>query len=1185
MSSSQNQAVSTTYVHIEGTVCLSYTPDARYLYSGGADGIRCFDLSQAIDDVKTIEYHRDAVTFLDCSVSYDDYFFSFADHLASCSESGEVVLHEHSTSSSQPPQFKCLLTRSLLPSRCLRFSPNQTKLAISSDELVIKIVDVNDPLNCQLLTGHTKPVKSICWSPDSTQLISSGCEGVIRIWDLSRPVSEDQLRCTQAIEGVIPTALPEECKSLQTSWHPSGKYFIAPLRQRGIAIFGRESFESVWKQVKTVCQTDKSSKSHSKPITASAFSQNGKYLATGCEGGLLIVWDTLGWEYVTDLCPEIDIAITSIQWRPQANSIAFANFNGQVTTWQDVVPPTRVAPFLTRAPGATKAGTESPGQLDDDHPENRDDFDADLDGVYGEDWVIDNEEGFTHQDATRALNVRPSKTLKSKSSGSSLYIQLQKPFQPCSTKVIANSQTDFLLRRRYMAFNMLGIVQVLEKDDENIITVEFHDRGKRSGYHFVDRFKFNLSCMSELGVAFACGSKKSGEMVSVVRYDPFETWATDGWAGGGSEKVGIDKEASWQYELPQGESAICLACGGCAFEIEDSALEGLRGSGAVVIGTNKGYVRIFTGSGMQRYIWNLGQQIIALACNGDFVFVVHRSSICPSMHPLNYSLMDTSTFEVIQEGAMPLPNDQSVLNWIGFSEPYSIPACYDSSGVLSFLDKARRPRQGRWVPVLDTTSLKTEGQLSRIYWPVGVTSEELSCIIIKGGSTQPSFPTPLIQTVPLQMPALRLNETQGQMEECFLRESMIHSHKEDLSNPDDYASITQLSSDELELEKKVLKLIESCCKNQPNPELQKALDYSGLLKNLNTLEASIKICKFFNLSGLSDRVSKLHEAKELQGDKGELAKRASKYSHLEDYSIIAESKPDGTRQKSRKSDLEIFDRPFENNFSRSRKNGPLSRGDIFKNPSPQRRKAQVSSEAEDDLKGLEASEEASSSWINDEMTNNTLDLENHSLQSSKRPRLSEHQLNNSTDTQTRVCNSKSVAPPSGDVKKTGLFFERVDAHSCSKNSENIKIRQSTLFELTSKKPSEEKLKKRKNECRDEDIKSVDSREKIINNGLQKSKVDKSKVEASKASDETQETSESNQHETQESLTSIDFSQSLPPRIRSTFPEPMAGETDKENPEPINLIDSKSAPEGDSGTNLKSIGASKLEAFRSKKTDV
>jgi len=56
---------------------------------------------------------------------------------------------------------------------------------------------------------------------------------------------------------------------------------------------------------------------------------------------------------------------------------------------------------------------------------------------------------------------------------------------------------------------------------------------------------------------------------------------------------------------------------------------------------------------------------------------------------------------------------------------------YDSDGLLSVLDRARRPRQARWLPALDTQNLTRRENKQEDYWPVGVNDKVAHVIILK----------------------------------------------------------------------------------------------------------------------------------------------------------------------------------------------------------------------------------------------------------------------------------------------------------------------------------------------------------------------------------------------------------------------------------------------------------------------
>lgn len=95
---------------------------------------------------------------------------------------------------------------------------------------------------------------------------------------------------------------------------------------------------------------------------------------------------------------------------------------------------------------------------------------------------------------------------------------------------------------------------------------------------------------------------------------------------------------------------------------------------------------------------------------------------------------------------------------------------YDSTGLLSILDRYRRPGQARWVPLFDSSLAekdKDKGRKEITYWPVGMTDSHFTCVILKG-EKEPWFPRPLIQEVGLVMPLLNMDNEQGKREEAYV---------------------------------------------------------------------------------------------------------------------------------------------------------------------------------------------------------------------------------------------------------------------------------------------------------------------------------------------------------------------------------------------------------------------------------
>jgi chromosome transmission fidelity protein 4 len=228
-----------------------------------------------------------------------------------------------------------------------------------------------------------------------------------------------------------------------------------------------------------------------------------------------------------------------------------------------------------------------------------------------------------------------------------------------------------------------------------------------------------LTFTGEQGVVFAAASED--ESPSTVYYRPYDSWAS---------------QSDWTVSLLPGEDAVVVAAGGSAGD----------GMGSIVVATSKGFLRFFTSSGIQRYVWSLGEEVVTMAAGKEAVIIVHReggtsldgeSSGRSSSRTvltglgcqnLRYSIMDFDTFEIVQEGRIPLPR-KVTLTWLGFTAE-GAPAMYDSSGLLSILDRYRRFGQARWVPLLDSRTLQKEGRQEN-YWPVGVTDSHFTCVILK----------------------------------------------------------------------------------------------------------------------------------------------------------------------------------------------------------------------------------------------------------------------------------------------------------------------------------------------------------------------------------------------------------------------------------------------------------------------
>lgn len=148
---------------------------------------------------------------------------------------------------------------------------------------------------------------------------------------------------------------------------------------------------------------------------------------------------------------------------------------------------------------------------------------------------------------------------------------------------------------------MIGSVDVTDQDSHHVVNVEFHDKSARRGYHFQDTAKYSMASLGEQGIAYIAPAE--GSSPSTVHYRPYDSWASS---------------SEWTVTLLPGESATLVAAGGPPSTSSREAM------GSVVIGTSKGYLRFMSSSGIQRYMWRLGDELVSMVAGRETVLLAHR---------------------------------------------------------------------------------------------------------------------------------------------------------------------------------------------------------------------------------------------------------------------------------------------------------------------------------------------------------------------------------------------------------------------------------------------------------------------------------------------------------------------------------------------------------------------------------
>ncbi|RUP20388.1 hypothetical protein BC936DRAFT_139248 [Jimgerdemannia flammicorona] len=384
---------------------------------------------------------------------------------------------------------------------------------------------------------------------------------------------------------------------------------------------------------------------------------------------------------------------------------------------------------LPAAAQRSKADSRAEGPMDHDEYSDLDDFVVDDDGAG---YVAKRKD----ENKKSALLTTGTTYGLFINAGASTIV-LQPPFQSGATP----KRTD----RRYLAFNLLGIVSSIDHGTHSTVSVDFHDRGSHRNYYFTDHYNYSMAYLGERGAMYAVESSAglskgndedkngTGRNPSVLFYRPYESWTSN---------------SEWLVHLPPGEDVRAIALN------EKTA----------IAATSKDFIRFFSLSGVQTFLFAL-PGIVTISARGEIaLFIYHLGPGLGDSQNFVYLLYNTETHERVQEGRLPVSN-KATLAWVGFSET-GLPAVYDSAGIISILHRHRHPHHAVWIPVFDAQAVsRQQGKNNDRYWAVGLMGEQLMCVVLKGGAEHPSFPKPIISEVNLQLPLLQMDSDVGKLEE------------------------------------------------------------------------------------------------------------------------------------------------------------------------------------------------------------------------------------------------------------------------------------------------------------------------------------------------------------------------------------------------------------------------------------
>ncbi|KAL4875547.1 WD40-repeat-containing domain protein [Aspergillus karnatakaensis] len=816
--------------HTPGTTVLTYTPDGRYIVTGGSNSaIRIYTVGQD-GEPKTIEEGADGQLGIGAT---NDYFFMGA-------EDGTVWQFEV-----QSGRMEKLLVRCALPVRDIAVSKDGEWVAVASDELTVKLVNIDDMTKVKYLREQPKGTKHITFDPNGRFVAISCTDGIVYLYSMD----SEEPELVRKLDGVIRRLEPEDEATARVVWHPDGTAFASAEATRDIAVYS----VGEWKKEMTF------SGGHNGDITALSWSPNGALLVTAAKDGQVLLWDSK----TQKILHRHDFPnVINLAWHPTKNSLSLTTSDGELFIYDDFVTkaheallqkPLQAAPIFpgalteisdnARRPLANRpkeAQRRRMGSIDslDDIlgiDQDMDDFVEDDDGAGYAEGLL-NGHGKRTNDHLDGIDGHDDKRMFT----SFTKPKVHPPLQPGSTPWRGN--------RRYLCLNLTGAIWTVDQESHNTVTVEFYDRELHRDFHFTDPYLYDRACLNEHGALFS--STPIDDSPATIFYRPHETWTA---------------RADWRTQLPKGEHIRALA-------LSESY---------IVAVTTKDYVRVYTLYGTPFRVYRQKSPAVTCAAWRDYVMTVGNGPLASDGRTatLRYSVENVKRDEICQnEDVVAIP-EGAELKSVFFTDTGD-PCIYDSTGVLLILQHWRTPNQARWVPLLDTKQLDrlATGRKEETYWPVAVAQDKFHCIILKGGDRYPYFPRPMLSEfdfkIPISDKTSKVNEDEedgpsngnandnSKLEESFVRGNVLLSLFRDLvsSTQSTATQRAELSRKELELDKVLLQLLAIECREGEERGM-KALELVHMMKDRNgkMVEAAVKVAQRYNRGVLEDKIRDLAE--------------------------------------------------------------------------------------------------------------------------------------------------------------------------------------------------------------------------------------------------------------------------------------------------------------------------------------
>ena len=337
------QLIRTLSGHTGWVNSVSWHPDSKQLASGGEDKklkVWDVDLGEVLWE-KT--EHRERVASVDWSGSGEWIAVGEGDRavkLWRVSDRAAFPLGEHETGNGD---------NSVVQVNSVRFSPDSQRLLSTGEDGALRVWQVEEGRQLNILRGHRGSVQGASWYPNGDVIASAGKDSGIRLWQLSNSA---EAAATTEIDLYSVQFGPDGKQMAGISWDgsvelwenvsgvlsrkvktlPDQKAYVAQLDFVGdrLATANDDGVVRLWDVTRGVLA--QSLIGHEGRVTAVGFGPERSRLLSGGEDRSLRLWDVETGEAIRDWMGHED-EVSAIAWHPTGKLMASGAQDGSVNVW------------------------------------------------------------------------------------------------------------------------------------------------------------------------------------------------------------------------------------------------------------------------------------------------------------------------------------------------------------------------------------------------------------------------------------------------------------------------------------------------------------------------------------------------------------------------------------------------------------------------------------------------------------------------------------------------------------------------------------------------------------------------------------------------------------------------------------------------------------------------------------